>query len=236
MSSGASRASSSIWTISSSLGRQHDSILKQVFDRLAANDMALSLDKCTFGKDRVEYLGYSVTAAGIRPLGKKLQALEEFKDPQTQKDVLHFCGALNYFRTSLRGVKLPDGSYKSAAAVLQPLYAIGTDKLQQKSKFPEIWNSSPILKNAFKEAKKVLMDAAELYHPNPDYPLALFVDASDHSVGGALQMLTLDGKYRPLGFYSAHLNDTQRKYSTFKKGLLGAHKSLRHFLPEVYGP
>ena len=48
-------------------------------------------------------------------------------------------------------------------------------------------------------------------------------------------MLTPKGEYRPLGFYSAHLNETQKKYSTFKKELLGAHKSLRHFLPEVYG-
>ena len=28
---------------------------------------------------------------------------------------------------------------------------------------------------------------------------------------------------------------TQRKYSVFKKELLGAFKSLRHFLPEIYG-
>lgn len=48
-------------------------------------------------------------------------------------------------------------------------------------------------------------------------------------------MLTPEGVHRPLGFYSAHLNDTQKKYSTFKKELLGAHRSLRHFLPEIYG-
>ena len=47
--------------------------------------------------------------------------------------------------------------------------------------------------------------------------------------------LAPDGSFRQLGFYSAHLNETQKKYSTFKKELLGAHKSLRHFLPEVYG-
>ena len=48
-------------------------------------------------------------------------------------------------------------------------------------------------------------------------------------------MLCPDNTYKPLGFYSAHLNETQKKYSTFKKELLGAHKALRHFLPEVYG-
>ena len=48
-------------------------------------------------------------------------------------------------------------------------------------------------------------------------------------------MLAPDGSFKPLGFYSAHLSDTQKKYSVFKKELLGAFKSLRHFLPEVYG-
>ena len=48
-------------------------------------------------------------------------------------------------------------------------------------------------------------------------------------------MLTPEGKHEPLGFYSAHLNPTQKNYSVFKKELLGAFKSLRHFLPEIYG-
>ena len=126
--------------------------------------MALSLNKCKFGKDKVKYLGYSVSAEGIWPLQKKLDCLRNFKNPQTQKDVLHFCGAINYFRTSLKGIKLPNGKYKSAAAVLQPLYAIGTDTLQKKSDFPAIWENSKNLKNAFAEAKQMLAEAVELSH------------------------------------------------------------------------
>ena len=81
----------------------------------------------------------------------------------------------------------------------------------------------------------MLGEAVELSHPNSNFPLALFTDASDHSVGGSLQMLTPEGTFKPLGFYSAHLTETQKKYSVFKKELLGAFKSLRHFLPDVYG-
>ena len=213
---------------------EHDSILKEVFEKLAKNKMALSVEKCLFGKQSVDYLGYQVTRTGIKPLPKKLQALEEFKLPTSQKDVLHFCGALNYFRTSLKGIKTQQG-FKSAAAILQPLYAVATDKLPSKVKFKEIWAKSAHLQQAFTEAKQMLINAVELNHPHPDWPLALFTDASDFSVGGSLQMLAPDGSFKPLGFYSCHLNDTQRKYSVFKKELLGAFKSLRHFLPEVYG-
>ena len=81
----------------------------------------------------------------------------------------------------------------------------------------------------------MLSEAVEICHPAPTLPLALFTDASDYSVGGSLQMMGPDGTYKPLGFYSAHLSPTEKKYSVFKKELLGAFKSLRHFLPEVYG-
>ena len=84
-----------------------------------------------------------------------------------------------------------------------------------KKDFEQIWKSSPVLQQAFKEAKQMLVEAVELVHPNPNYPLHLFSDASDHSVGGSLQMQSPDGKYHPLGFYSSHLTPTQKKYSTF---------------------
>ena len=123
--------------------------------------MALSIDKCVFGKSKVDYLGYEVTSTGIRPLPRKLAALEAFPEPKTRKDVLHFCGALNYFRTSLKGIKV-DGKHKSAAAVLQPLYAIGTEKLPKNIKFQEIWSKSPALKRAFLEAKQMLKEVERL--------------------------------------------------------------------------
>ena len=79
----------------------------------------------------------------------------------------------------------------------------------------------------------MLGEAVELTHPNHNYPLCLFTDASDDSIGKSLQMLSPAGTFQPLGFYSAHLNPSQKKYSMFKKELLGA--TLRHFLPEMYG-
>ena len=79
----------------------------------------------------------------------------------------------------------------------------------------------------------MLGEAVELTHPNHSYPLCLFTDASDDSIGKSLQMLSPAGTFQPLGFYSAHLNPSQKKYSMFKKELLGA--TLRHFLPEMYG-
>ena len=96
-------------------------------------------------------------------------------------------------KTRLRGIKR-EGKWKSAAEVLQPLYQVGTDKFPKGIKFKEVWDNSVILKTAFEEAKEMLMEATELVHLNPNYPLVLFTDASDHSVGGSLQMVSPDGE------------------------------------------
>ena len=89
----------------------------------------------------MEYLGYSVDARGIKPLQRKLQALYDFETPLTQKGLLHFLGALNYFRSSLKGLII-EGEFQNAAAILQPLYNAGTAKLEKIS-FEEMLKSSP---------------------------------------------------------------------------------------------
>ena len=65
----------------------------------------------------------------------------------------YILGIKYYFRTSLKGI-VKAGKFKSAAAILQPLYQIGTDKLPNKVKFLDIWNNSEALKTAFEEAKR----------------------------------------------------------------------------------
>ena len=63
----------------------HDKTVESVLKRLAENDMALSLDKCKFGKNQVTYLGYSVSESGIKPLKAKLESLQKFKTPESKR-------------------------------------------------------------------------------------------------------------------------------------------------------
>ena len=69
---------------------EHLKTIEEVYKRLDKAGLTLVLDKCEFGKSQVEYLGYTVDSQGIRPLQRKLQALYDFKQPQSQKDLLHF--------------------------------------------------------------------------------------------------------------------------------------------------
>merc|ERR1712242_490443 len=67
---------------------EHQKTLNELFKRLANAGLALSLDKCEFGKSSLDFLGYTIDKDGIRPINKKIEALDKFPVPQKQKEVL----------------------------------------------------------------------------------------------------------------------------------------------------
>ncbi len=70
--------------------------------------------------------------------------------------------------------------------------------------------------------------AVPLRHPVPQAELSLATDASDTYIGGVTQQKSGD-HWRPLGFFSRKLTDTESCYSTFDRELLAAHAAIRHF-------
>lgn len=212
----------------------HFKILEKVFQRLQDSGLAIKLSKCSFGQKKVDYLGYEVSQAGIKPLKTKVKAIVDFPNPRSQKELLHFLGALGYFRTSLKGVKEGD-KYRNPSEILQVLYGLATCKLPPKTKFQAIWDQDSRIQDSFDKAKEMLMNAALLTHPDPKAKLALCTDSSDFAIGGSLEQLGSDGKYHPLGYFSRHLGPDKQKWSTFRKELYACVQSLRYFLPDFYG-
>ena len=214
---------------------EHYAILEQVFSRLQEAGLAIKLDKCEFGVKSVEYLGYEVSEHGIKPLKRKVQCIVDFQPPKSQKDLLHFLGALGYFRTSLKGIKNEKGIYENPAEIMQVLFNLATCKIPNKLKITDIWQQNKKIHQAFVKSKQMLIDAVMLTHPDPQAKLALCTDSSDFAVGGSLEQLGSDGTWKPLAFFSRHLGPDKQKWSTFRKELYACVQSLRHFLPDFYG-
>ena len=207
---------------------EHIKTLELLFQRLSDNGLTISKKKCRFGLEAMDFVGYRVRSTGITPLPKKVEAIRSFPQPTTQKHLLGFLGGIGYYRRNL-----PDLNGESPASVLQPLYTAATVKLPPGQSFRTYWSDNKLVEH-FTKAKELLANAAELAHPDPSAPLSLTTDASDRAVGGVLQQF-VDGKWEPLGYWSKHLNEAQRKWSVFRRELHGIQQAMRNFLPEFEG-
>ena len=127
---------------------------------------------------------------------------------------------------------MPHLEGKSATEHLQPLYSAATKKTPGV-KFTEIWSKNNLDKS-FEMAKKLLLCATKLVHPDPNAPLALVRDASKLAIGAVLETL-VDGYWQPLGYYSKHLSETQQRWSCFRRELFAIHQAMRHFRDETNG-
>ncbi len=78
----------------------HDIHLKQLdqlFTRLIAHNLKVKLQKCVFGSNHVQYLGFLLSEYGIRPGTDKLKAVQLAAPPSSVKEVRQFLGLCNFF-------------------------------------------------------------------------------------------------------------------------------------------
>lgn len=67
---------------------EHEKYLREVFERL--HYFGLCIDKCVFSEAEVDFLGYRISSEGSSPLPQRLQALKEFKKPETLMELRRF--------------------------------------------------------------------------------------------------------------------------------------------------
>ena len=206
--------------IASSSFSQHLRHLHQLLSLLAAKGILVNPTKCSFAQSSVDFLGHHVTAAGITPFSSHVQAILDYPQPTTVKDLQRLLGLINfYYRFVPR-----------AAAILRPL----TDALIGAPKFLS-W--TPSMTQAFQQAQQALSHshATLLAYPLPKAPLSLATDASDSHIGSVLQQQISHHWQLALSFFSAKLSPTQQCYSTFDRELQAAYSAVFHFRSHLEG-
>jgi hypothetical protein len=64
---------------------QHWTHLRTLFAILAANGLALNLEKCVFAVSKLDFLGHRISAAGVAPLRDNVQVILDSLNPLTAK-------------------------------------------------------------------------------------------------------------------------------------------------------
>ncbi|GFW99422.1 transposon Tf2-9 polyprotein [Trichonephila clavipes] len=201
--------------VASSTEEEHSEHLKMVFERFQQYGLRINVSKSVMGAAQVEYLGFLITAEGSRPLPEKVQAILSYKLPETIHDLRTFLGMINFYRRYL----------KDTAKTQAPLHEL-LKGAKKKDRRKVHWTDDT--RRSFEKCKTDLAEAALLSFPRSGLPLSLCTDASDFAVGAVLQQLE-NGGWKPIAFYSKKLNETQTRYSTYDRELLGVYLSVKHF-------
>lgn len=194
---------------------EHLDHLKLIFQRFKEHGLIINVEKCNFVKEEVKFLGHYINSDGIKPTPDKIEAISNFKQPSTVKELRRFLGMVNFYRRFL-----------PHAAEHQSIlnYYLSGDKKDGSRKID--WTSQAV--KAFNNIKAKLSEATLLVFPDINAYLGLFVDASDVAIGAALHQRVND-IWQPLGFFSTKLNIAQSKYSAYDRELLAAYKGVKYF-------
>ena len=205
--------------IASKSAEEHKQHLTLVFQHLSEYGIIINPQKCTLGVTQLHFLGHCVNVQGISPLQEKVQAVRDFPQPVTPRQLREFLGLINFYHRFIR----------NCAQLLQPLHSFLSSSKTSKDLQ---WTAETT--DAFQRAKDALADATVLSHPHTDALTAIVTDASDTAVGAVLQQY-INQQWMPIGFISKTLSLAEKRYSTFDRELLAVYLAIKHFRYFVEG-
>lgn len=206
--------------IASTSEEEHLDHLTTLFQRLQEYGVVINAAKCNFGQSKVKFLGYLVSDAGTSPLPDKVEAINNFSQPASIKDLRRFLGAINFYRRFI----------PNAARTQAPLNDLLKGNQKGKQRVP--WTPETV--EAFSKCKEALAQATLLVHPKCDAPLSIVSDASDTTAGAALHQLVA-GHWEPLAFFSKKFSEAEKKYGAYDRELLAIYLAVRYFRHMVEG-
>ena len=77
---------------------EHLEHLETIFNRLREAGLKLKLQKCSFFKKHIQYLGHLISDEGIQPLPEKMESIAKMPTPKNAKQVKQFLGLVGYYR------------------------------------------------------------------------------------------------------------------------------------------
>ena len=190
--------------------------LVSVFNCLRQAGLKLKPSKCELFKSSISYLGYVISADGVRCDPRNVSAVKDWPTPQNVSEVRSFLGTANYYRQFV----------KDFATIESPLTCL------TRKKVPFRWTES--CQDSFARLRDCLSSAPVLSYPLRDAPFILDTDASDNALGCVLSQIQ-DGVERVIAYSSTSLNRAQQRYCVTHRELLAVVVGVKRFKPYLSG-
>ena len=190
--------------------------LELIFQRLCEVDLKLKMEKCSFLKRHIQYLGHIISGNGIKPVPEKLSSIQQMPHPYTPKEVKQFLGLVGYYRKFI----------PQYADIVRPLNAL----TRKDTEFE--W--SDICQRSFDLLKAMVSEEPILVYPDPSKPYVLFTDTSKYAWSCVLtQEYTheIDGKtvkiLLPILYQSGLFKGSQLNWACLTKEAYAIYMSIK---------
>jgi hypothetical protein len=177
---------------------EHEKQVLQVLDCLSSYGLTIKAEKCEFVRKEIIFLGQVISHGTIAPGPDKIEAIRRYERPATVKQLQSFIGLASYYRKYI----------KDFSKIASPLHGAITSKNRLQ------WRDE--CEQAFIKLRDFSTVDIVLALPDFNKDFRLETDASDYGVGAVLSQV-VEGKERPVAYFSKHLGKAQRKNSTTKR-------------------
>ncbi|KAI2645968.1 Transposon Tf2-8 polyprotein [Labeo rohita] len=202
---------------------EHHQHVQQVLHKLRHHQLYLKLEKCEFHKSSVQFLDYNINSEGVLLDQGKVDAIQNWPQPDSMKALQCFLGFANFYRRFI----------KDHSSIIAPLTSLLRGKPRRLT-----WD--PTAHEAFQHIKKLFSTAPLLHHPDPNLPFTVEADASTTGVGAVLSQAVGDSTVlHPCAFFSRKLSPAEQNYDVGNRELLAIKLALeewRHWLEGAVHP
>ena len=168
----------------------HMSHLQEVFDRFRKANLRMNPAKCHFGLRQVQFLGHTITDAGIKPNEDKVRVMAEFPVPKNVKALRSFLSLVSFYRRYV---------YRHSE-IVSPLLKL----LRKDAEY--IWDES--CQAAFEKMKIAMTTAPILKLPVIGQQFYLLTDASRQAISYTLAQKNQDNIICPTMYGARSLSRT----------------------------
>jgi transposase InsO family protein len=204
----------------------HIEHLNLVLQMLKESNLKCNVEKCHFCLSQLRVLGKVISGEGIAPDPDLIHAMVSFPSPGldvgnlAKKKLKRFIAMVGYYRHHIKD--------------FGPL----TSDLSKLLRDDYVWDSSSwtqLEEGCFQNLKQQLLSSPLLLE-YPDFNKEFFLQSDASKVGAGAVLFQLDslGRRCVVSYASWLFNDTERRYNTTERELLGLVLSVRKWKPFFY--